>query len=82
MLFQLGLLGAALFAALAGLAVWRVARRIRLPHADSAYIPAGGLAATGGALAGPALFGGSPLTGVFWLTLGVVAAQPEGRARA
>ena len=81
-LFQLGLLGAAVFAALAALAVWRVARRIRLPHADSAYIPAGWLAATGGALAGAALFGGSPLTGVFWLTLGVVAAQPDGRARA
>ena len=77
-LFQLGLVGAAVFAALAALAVRRVSLRIRLPFADSAYVPAGWLAATGGALAGAALFGGSPLTGVFWLTLGVVAADPTG----
>jgi hypothetical protein len=30
-----------------------------------------------GALAGAALFGGAPLTALFWLTLGVVAADPE-----
>ena len=41
---------------------------------DAAYVPAAWLAAVAGALAGAALFGGAPLTALFWLTLGVVAA--------
>jgi O-antigen ligase len=77
-LFQLGLVGAGLFAALALLAVRRAANRARRASGDAAYVPGGWLAATAAALAGAALFGGSPLTAVFWLTLGVVAAEPEG----
>jgi fatty acid desaturase len=44
---------------------------------DAAYIPALWLAAMLGALAGAALFGGAPLTAMFWLVLGVVASEPE-----
>ena len=79
-LFQLGLVGAGLFAALALLTVRRAANRARHASGDAAYVPGGWLAATAAALAGAALFGGSPLTAVFWLTLGVVAAEPEGAA--
>jgi hypothetical protein len=32
--------------------------------------------ALGGAIAGAALFGGSPLAALFWLVLGVTAAAP------
>ena len=77
-LFQLGLVGAAVFVALAALAVARAGSRTRIRFADGAYIPASWLAAFAGALAGAALFGGSPLTAAFWLTLGVVAADPTG----
>jgi hypothetical protein len=76
-LFELGLVGAAVFTLLAAIAAWRAARAARRRDADSAYVPALWLASLGGALAGAALFGGSPLTAVFWLTLGVVAAEPE-----
>jgi O-antigen ligase len=76
-LFELGLVGAAVFAALALLAAWRAAVTVRSRWADAAYVPAAWLASLGGALAGAALFGGSPLTAIFWLTLGVVAAEPE-----
>ena len=62
-LFQLGLVGAAVFGALAVLAVGRAARRVRLASGDAAYIPAGWLAQRPGRIAGAALFGGSPLTG-------------------
>ena len=77
-LFQLGLVGAALFGALAVLAAARAASRAREASGDAAYVPGGWLGATAGALAGAALFGGSPVTAIFWLTLGVVAAQPDG----
>ena len=77
MLFELGLVGAAIFLVLAGLAAWRAAVTTRRRSADAAYVPAGWLASLAGALAGAALFGGSPLTAIFWLTLGVVAAEPE-----
>jgi O-antigen ligase len=77
-LFELGLVGAALFVALAVLAARRAASRTRLAGAYAAYVPASWLAACAGALAGAALFGGSPLTAAFWLTLGVVAADPSG----
>ena len=46
----------------------------------AAYVPLGWLAVIAGALAGAALFGGSPLAALFWLTLGVAAARPA-RAR-
>lgn len=76
-LFELGLAGAALFLALIGIAGWRAAVATRRRAADGAYLPAAWLAAIVGALAGAALFGGAPLTAMFWLTLGVVAAEPE-----
>lgn len=78
-LFQLGLVGAALFAALALLAVRRAVAAARLGAGDAAYVPAAWLGAVAGALAGAALFGGSPLTAAFWLALGVVAAEPAAR---
>ncbi len=76
-LFELGLVGAAFFLALAAIAAWRAAVTTRQRSSDLAYIPVSWLASIAGALAGAALFGGSPLTAIFWLTLGVVAAQPE-----
>src|SRR5215210_3161313 len=86
-LFELGVLGAALFLALAAFAVRAAVRARERPRpgerwAEQAYVPAGWLAATAGALAGAALFGGSPLAALFWLTIGAAAAasalaQPE-----
>ncbi|MGH3072901.1 MAG: O-antigen ligase family protein [Gaiellaceae bacterium] len=74
MLFELGLVGAAVFLVVLGLAGWRAAVAARRRSPDPAYVPAAWLAVILGALAGAALFGGSPLTGMFWLALGVVAA--------
>jgi O-antigen ligase len=76
-LFELGLVGAALFALLGVVAVRRAAAAVRRRDTDAAYLPPAWLASLAGVLAGAALFGGSPLTAVFWLTLGVVAAEPE-----
>lgn len=75
-LFELGLVGTAVFAVLLTLAGWRAAAVTRRRSADAAYVPAAWLASLLGALAGAALFGGSPLTALFWLTIGVVAAEP------
>lgn len=79
-LFELGLVGAAFFLVLAGLTVRRAllaGRRWRRGHADEqAYVPIGWVGSTAAALAGAALFGGSPLTALFWLTVGVAAAAP------
>lgn len=77
LLFQLGLLGAAVFLLLAVLAALRAARAAGRRLADAAYMPLAWLASLAGVLAGAALFGGSPLAAIFWLTLGVVAAEPE-----
>jgi hypothetical protein len=76
-LFELGLVGAVVLAVVLALAAWRAAVVSRRRNADTAYIPALWLASVVGALAGAALFGGSPLTAMFWLSLGVVAAEPE-----
>jgi hypothetical protein len=76
-LFELGLVGAVVLAVVLALAAWRAAVVSRRRNADTAYIPALWLASVLGALAGAALFGGSPLTAMFWLSLGVVAAEPE-----
>jgi hypothetical protein len=76
-LFELGLVGAAVLAVLLGIAVWRAAVAARRRSPDATYMPAMWLAAILGALAGAALFGGSPLTGMFWLALGVVTADAE-----
>jgi hypothetical protein len=81
-LFELGLVGAALFLVLA-VTVVRTAAAVgrRWPHEgpdeELAYVPAAWTASIAGALAGAALFGGIPLTGLFWLTLGVVALTPS-----
>ncbi len=80
-LFELGLVGAAVFFALLVLAVRHAivaGRRPRPgePWGEQAYVPLGWLAVMGGAIAGAALFGGSPLAALFWLTLGVAAIRP------
>lgn len=75
-LFELGLVGAVLFLVLAALAARRAIAETLRRRTEPAYIPGAWLAALVGALAGAALFGGSPLTAIFWLTLGVVAAEP------
>jgi O-antigen ligase len=77
-LFELGAVGAVVFLVLCGLAVWRAAVATRRRRAEWAYVPAAWLASLLGALAGAALFGGSPLSAMFWLTIGVVAAKPQG----
>ena len=79
-LFELGVVGAAAFLAAALLAI-RQAIRAGLRWAgeasvELAYVPAAWLAGLAGALAGAALFGGAPITALFWLTLGVAAAAP------
>jgi hypothetical protein len=79
-LYELGLVGAALFLVLAALAVRGAVvagRRPRCgePWAEQAFVPVAWLSAMGGAIAGAALFGGSPLAALFWLTLGTVAAS-------
>jgi O-antigen ligase/polysaccharide polymerase Wzy-like membrane protein len=78
-LYQLGLVGAALFLVLAALAIRGsviAGRGLRAGErwAEQAFVPVAWLSAMGGAIAGAALFGGSPLAALFWLTLGVVAA--------
>jgi hypothetical protein len=81
-LFQLGLLGAALFLVLAVIAV-RTAVQVglRWPRGGrsetAAFLPAAWLAALAGALAGQALYGGIAIATLFWLVLGVVALVPS-----
>ena len=80
-LFELGLVGAAAFLAAVLLAVRQAVRAgVRWARegewSELAYVPAAWLAGLGGALAGAALFGGAPLTGMFWLALGVAASAP------
>ena len=78
MLYELGLVGAALLLLLISLAAWKVgAAALRRPPDYAgwhAYVPAAWLAGLLGALAGAALFGGTPIAAIFWLTLGVAAA--------
>jgi hypothetical protein len=77
-LYELGLVGAVLFLLLAGVAVrsaWRTARDWpRGPDDLPAYVPAAWTSALAGTLAGSALFGGTPIGAIFWLTIGAVAA--------
>lgn len=81
-LFELGIVGALLFLALAVVSV-RAAIHVagRWPSGDvdepAAYLPAAWLAVLGGFLAGVALFGGSPVAAVFWLVLAVPALVPS-----
>ncbi|MGZ8686990.1 MAG: hypothetical protein ACXWZP_01035, partial [Gaiellaceae bacterium] len=78
-LYQLGIVGALSLLAL-GLAAVRDATRAwlgwRHGQADelAAYLAPAWLASLAGALAGAALFGGTPLAALFWLTLGLVTA--------
>ena len=80
-LYELGIVGAALFLAL-GVVTVRTAIRVGRdwPPGDRddalAYLPAAWVASLAGALAGAALFGGIPLTAIFWFTLGVTAVAP------
>ena len=78
MLYELGVVGFTLLLVLLALAMRdAVAAALQWPRGPAsalAYLPAGWLAALLGALAGAALFGGTPIAGIFWLTLGVVAA--------
>jgi hypothetical protein len=78
-LYELGLVGAALFLLLAAAAVRAAVRAARDWPPDAGprvvpYVPAAWTASLAGALAGVALFGGTPMAALFWLTLGVVAA--------
>ena len=79
-LFELGLVGAALFLVLATVAVRQGLVVARLRPGERAYLSAVWLAALAGALAGAALFGGSPLTAMLWLTLGLVAVESTAEA--
>ena len=81
-LFELGLIGAGLFALVLILASRAAVRAglggARAPRVlEQGLVPAGWLAGMAGALAGAALFGGSPLASLLWLTLGVAAATPS-----
>jgi hypothetical protein len=79
-LYELGAIGLALLLVLAALLVrtsWRYARAWpRGPDEPLAYLPLGWTASLAGVLAGAALFGGTPIAAIFWLTIGVVAAAP------
>ena len=81
-LYELGIVGAALFLALAVVTVRtaiRVGRKWPRPRTDEAlaYLPLAWTASLAGALAGAALFGGIPMTAIFWFTLGVAALAPS-----
>jgi O-Antigen ligase len=77
-LYELGLVGVALLLVLAAVVVrtaWRTSRAWpRGPDEAAAYLPAAWTASLLGVLAGAALFGGTPIAGIFWLTIGTVAA--------
>jgi hypothetical protein len=81
-LFELGIVGAALFLLLGALSI-RTAVRVglRWPRGGSdeaaAYLPAGLTASVAGAIGGEALFGGIPISTIFWLTIGLVALVPS-----
>jgi hypothetical protein len=81
-LYELGIVGAALFLAMAVVTVRTVVsvgRRWPGHRTDEglAYLPAAWVASLAGALAGAALFGGIPMTAIFWFTLGVAALAPS-----
>lgn len=76
-LYELGAVGAALLLATGVAAASRAAVATRGwpsgdPDAYVSYLPAAWLAALVGTLAGAALFGGTPIAALFWLTLGAV----------
>ncbi len=77
-LYELGLIGFALLLVLAAVVVrtaWRTSRAWpRGPDEAAAYLPSAWTASLLGVVAGAALFGGTPIAAIFWLTIGVVAA--------
>jgi hypothetical protein len=81
-LTELGIVGGVLFLIL-GVVVIRAAVGVGrrwprgAPDEALAYLPAAWTAALAGSLAGSALYGGLPLTALFWLTLGLVALMPS-----
>ena len=77
--YELGVVGIALFLTLlvaAGRDAVRSARGWRPGDTDelAAYLGAPWLASLIGAIAGSALFGGTPMAALFWLTFGLIAA--------
>jgi O-antigen ligase/polysaccharide polymerase Wzy-like membrane protein len=81
-LYELGIVGALLFLALGAITLRSTMQVARgWPRGDpdepAAFLPAAWAAALACALLGAALFGGSALTAVFWLTIGLAAAAPS-----
>ena len=78
-LYELGVVGIVLLLVLAVLiarTAWRTGRAWPRAREDlPAYLPAAWTASLIGVLAGAALFGGTPIAAIFWLTIGVVAAS-------
>ena len=82
-LYELGLVGAALFLALLALTIRDSARSgLRWPPSDpeqlAAYVTPAWTASLLGVLAGIALFGGASVSVLFWLTFGAAAALTPG----
>lgn len=81
-LYELGIVGALLFLALAVVTVRAAARVARAwprddPDELASYLPAAWVAALAAGLLGAALFGGIPLAAIFWITIGVSALAPS-----
>ena len=81
-LYELGVLGALLFLALGVITLRSTMRVARAwprgdPDEPAAFLPVAWAAVVACTLLGAALFGGSALTAVFWVTLGLAAAAPS-----
>jgi len=81
-LYELGIVGALLFLALGVVTLRATLQALRAwPRGDPdeavAYVPAAWAVTVAFALLGAALFGGSALTAVFWLAIGLAAAAPS-----
>lgn len=81
-LYELGIVGALLFLALGAITLRSTIQVARAwprgdPDEPAAFLPVAWTAAVACALVGAALFGGSAMTAVFWLTLGLAAAAPS-----
>ncbi len=78
--YELGIVGVTLLLALIATAARDSLRTARLwprgePDELAGYLAAAWLASLLGAIAGSALFGGTPIAALFWLTFGLVAAS-------
>ena len=81
-LYELGLVGAVLFLLLGAVTLRAAVQVARAwprgePDEPAAYLPVAWAASLTCALLGAALFGGSALTAVFWLVIGLAAAAPS-----